>query len=92
MVLRLVRTDASQMKKHIAEVILAEAEPDHIRKVLEYTQVVVAGPSAAAVLRVKKTTLYFHMHKLGICWPGPSSPSPRLLTSDRIFIAGQAGR
>jgi REP element-mobilizing transposase RayT len=56
-VLRFVRTDASRMKKHIAEVILAEAEPDHIHKVLEYTQFVVVDSSAtAARLRIKKST------------------------------------
>src|SRR5712672_217404 len=59
--------------KHCAEVesteaiTLEEAERDHIRKTLEQTRWVVAGPNgAAARLGIKRSTLYFRMQKLGI--------------------------
>jgi len=49
---------------------MAEAERDHIRKTLEKTQWIVAGPKgAAARLGVKRSTLYFRMRKLGISRP-----------------------
>ena len=48
-------------------VTLEEAERNHIRKVLEQTRWVVAGPNgAAARLGIKRSTLYFRMQKLGI--------------------------
>ena len=48
-------------------VTLEEAERDHIRKTLELTKWVVAGPrGAAARLGMKRSTLYFRMKKLGI--------------------------
>jgi len=48
-------------------VTLEEAERDHIRKTLELTRWVVAGPNgAAARLGIKRSTLYFRMQKLGI--------------------------
>jgi formate hydrogenlyase transcriptional activator len=48
-------------------VTLEEAERDHIRKTLESTRWVVAGPSgAAARLGIPRSTLYFRMQKLGI--------------------------
>jgi formate hydrogenlyase transcriptional activator len=48
-------------------VTLEEAERDHIRKILESTKWVVAGPNgAAARLGIKRSTLYFRMQKLGI--------------------------
>jgi formate hydrogenlyase transcriptional activator len=48
-------------------VTLEEAERDHIRKILEQTRWVVAGPNgAAARLGMKRSTLYFRMQKLGI--------------------------
>ncbi len=48
-------------------ITLEEAERDHIRKTLEYTKWVVAGPNgAAARLGMKRSTLYFRMQKLGI--------------------------
>jgi formate hydrogenlyase transcriptional activator len=48
-------------------VTLEEAERDHIRKSLEQTGWVVAGPNgAAARLGIKRSTLYFRMQKLGI--------------------------
>jgi len=48
-------------------VTLEEAERDHIRKTLEQTHWVVAGPNGAAVrLGIKRSTLYFRMQKLGI--------------------------
>ena len=46
---------------------LEEVERDHIRKILEHTRWVVAGPNgAAARLGIKRSTLYFRMQKLGI--------------------------
>ena len=48
-------------------ITLEEAERNHIRKTLEYTKWVVAGPNgAAARLGMKRSTLYFRMQKLGI--------------------------
>ena len=48
-------------------VTLEEVERDHIRKILEQTRWVVAGPNgAAARLGIKRSTLYFRMQKLGI--------------------------
>jgi formate hydrogenlyase transcriptional activator len=46
---------------------LEQAERNHIRKILERTGWIVAGPNGAAVrLGIKRTTLYFRMQKLGI--------------------------
>jgi formate hydrogenlyase transcriptional activator len=51
-------------------VTLEDAERDHIRKILEQTRWVVAGPNgAAARLGIKRSTLYFRMQKLGISRP-----------------------
>jgi formate hydrogenlyase transcriptional activator len=48
-------------------ITLRDAERNHIRKTLEHTHWVVAGPNgAAARLGVKRSTLYFRMQKLGI--------------------------
>jgi formate hydrogenlyase transcriptional activator len=48
-------------------ITLEEAERNHIRKILEQTRWVVAGPNgAAARLGIKRSTLYFRMQKLGI--------------------------
>jgi transcriptional regulator with AAA-type ATPase domain len=48
-------------------ITLEDAERDHIRKILEQTRWVVAGPNgAAARLGMKRSTLYFRMQKLGI--------------------------
>ena len=48
-------------------VTLEEAERDHIRKALEHTRWVVAGPNgAAARLRIHRSTLYYRLQKLGI--------------------------
>ena len=48
-------------------VTLEEAERDHIRKTLEHTRWVVAGPNgAAARLRIHRSTLYYRLQKLGI--------------------------
>jgi len=50
-----------------AAITLEEAERDHIRKTLETTRWVVAGPGgAAARLGIPRSTLYFRMQKLGI--------------------------
>ncbi len=46
---------------------MKDAEREHIRKILEQTRWVVAGPNgAAARLGIKRSTLYFRMQKLGI--------------------------
>jgi formate hydrogenlyase transcriptional activator len=48
-------------------ITLEQAEREHIRKILEQTRWVVAGPNgAAARLGIKRSTLYFRMQKLGI--------------------------
>jgi formate hydrogenlyase transcriptional activator len=52
-------------------VTLEDAEREHIRKILEQTRWVVAGPKgAAARLGIKRSTLYFRMQKLGISRTG----------------------
>jgi formate hydrogenlyase transcriptional activator len=49
---------------------LADADRDHICRVLERTAWVVGGPNGAAVrLGLKRSTLYFRMQKLGITRP-----------------------
>jgi len=51
----------------LGAITLQDAERDHIRKTLEQTRWVVAGPNgAAARLGIKRSTLYFRMQKLGI--------------------------
>jgi len=51
-------------------ITLEEAERNHIRKTLETTRWVVAGPSgAAARLGIPRSSLYFRMQKLGISRP-----------------------
>jgi formate hydrogenlyase transcriptional activator len=58
---RSVETDS------LEAITLEEAERDHIRKTLERTRWVVAGPNgAAARLGIKRSTLYFRMQRLGI--------------------------
>jgi formate hydrogenlyase transcriptional activator len=60
--MRAVRTDAKPRP-----VTLEDAEREHIAKTLERTGGVIGGPNgAAAVLGVKRSTLYFLMRKLGI--------------------------
>jgi formate hydrogenlyase transcriptional activator len=58
---------ASAETESLEAITLEEAERDHIRKILEQTRWVVAGPNgAAARLGIKRSTLYFRMQKLGI--------------------------
>ena len=58
---------AAAETESLEAVTLEEAERDHIRKILEQTRWVVAGPNgAAARLGIKRSTLYFRMQKLGI--------------------------
>jgi formate hydrogenlyase transcriptional activator len=53
--------------KSLGAITLEDAEREHIRKTLEQTRWVVAGPrGAAARLGIKRSTLYFRMQKLGI--------------------------
>jgi len=57
---------------------LEEAERAHILKVLEDTNWVLAGPGGtAARLGMKRSTLQYRMHKLGLSRPRPSAmPEP----------------
>jgi formate hydrogenlyase transcriptional activator len=58
----------------VGAITLEDAERDHIRKTLEQTRWVVAGPNgAAARLGIKRSTLYFRMQKLGISRANKSS-------------------
>jgi formate hydrogenlyase transcriptional activator len=51
----------------LGAITLEDAERDHIRRTLDQTRWVVAGPNgAAARLGIKRSTLYFRMQKLGI--------------------------
>ncbi len=69
-------------------VTLQDAERDHILKTLEHTRWVVAGPNgAAARLGIKRSTLYFRMHKLGISRSSMSSdPAKRASQSAPVEI------
>jgi len=63
----LAKLKRSSEAESMGAITLEEAERDHIRKTLEYTRWVVAGPKgAAARLGMKRSTLYFRMQKLGI--------------------------
>jgi formate hydrogenlyase transcriptional activator len=63
----LVELKRSVEAESLGAITLEEAERDHIRKTLEFTRWVVAGPNgAAARLGMKRSTLYFRMKKLGI--------------------------
>jgi formate hydrogenlyase transcriptional activator len=63
-------------------VTLEDAEREHIRKTLEQTRWVVAGPKgAAARLGIKRSTLYFRMQKLGISRTDRDSPRNKYLHS-----------
>jgi len=58
---------ADSETESLEAITLEEAERNHIRKILEQTRWVVAGPNgAAARLGIKRSTLYFRMQKLGI--------------------------
>ena len=58
---------SSAEAESLGPITLEDAERDHIRKILEETRWVVAGPNgAAARLGIKRSTLYFRMQKLGI--------------------------
>jgi formate hydrogenlyase transcriptional activator len=58
---------AAAETESLEAITLEEAERNHIRKILEQTRWVVAGPNgAAARLGIKRSTLYFRMQKLGI--------------------------
>jgi len=67
-----LRSPLAELKRSVeaeslGAITLEEAERDHIRKTLELTRWVVAGPNgAAARLGMKRSTLYFRMKKLGI--------------------------
>jgi formate hydrogenlyase transcriptional activator len=57
----------SSTAESVGPITLEDAEREHIRKTLEQTKWVVAGPNgAAARLGIKRSTLYFRMQKLGI--------------------------
>ena len=58
---------AAAETESVEAITLEQAEREHIRKILEQTRWVVAGPNgAAARLGMKRSTLYFRMQKLGI--------------------------
>jgi len=58
---------SSAEAESLGPITLEDEERDHIRKILEETRWVVAGPNgAAARLGIKRSTLYFRMQKLGI--------------------------
>jgi formate hydrogenlyase transcriptional activator len=81
-----LRAPLGDLKRNVSAepakaITLEEAERAHIRKTLEQTRWVVAGPNgAAARLGIKRSTLYFRMQKLGIsrsnknAVPAPQQP------------------
>jgi formate hydrogenlyase transcriptional activator len=63
----LATLSSSGEMESLGAITLEDAEREHIRKTLEQTRWVVAGPNgAAARLGIKRSTLYFRMQKLGI--------------------------
>jgi len=63
----LASLESAAEAESLGPITLEDAERDHIRKTLEQTRWVVAGPNgAAARLGIKRSTLYFRMQKLGI--------------------------
>jgi formate hydrogenlyase transcriptional activator len=63
----LATLSSADQVESLGAITLEDAERDHIRKTLEQTRWVVAGPNgAAARLGIKRSTLYFRMQKLGI--------------------------
>jgi formate hydrogenlyase transcriptional activator len=67
----------------LGAITLEDAERAHIRKTLEHTRWVVAGPNgAAARLGIKRSTLYFRMQKLGISRSNKNSLSAQQIGSD----------
>jgi formate hydrogenlyase transcriptional activator len=63
----LASLQAAAEAESVEAITLEDAERNHIRKILEQTRWVVAGPNgAAARLGIKRSTLYFRMQKLGI--------------------------
>jgi formate hydrogenlyase transcriptional activator len=74
----LAELNRSLAAESLGAVTLEEAEREHIRKTLEYTKWVVAGPNgAAARLGMKRSTLYFRMQKLGISRSNQEPLSPK---------------
>jgi formate hydrogenlyase transcriptional activator len=73
----LASLQSSEGAESLGAVTLEDAERNHIRKILEQTRWVVAGPNgAAARLGIKRSTLYFRMQKLGIS-RNNREPTPR---------------
>jgi formate hydrogenlyase transcriptional activator len=65
--LPLAELKSSFESESLEAITLEDAQREHIRKTLEQTHWVVAGPNgAAARLGIKRSTLYFRMQKLGI--------------------------
>jgi formate hydrogenlyase transcriptional activator len=63
----LASLESAAEAESLGPITLEDAERDHIRKTLEQTRWVVAGPNGAATrLGIKRSTLYFRMQKLGI--------------------------
>jgi formate hydrogenlyase transcriptional activator len=63
----LASLQSSAEAESLGAITLEDAERNHIRKTLEQTRWVVAGPNGAAErLGMKRSTLYFRMQKLGI--------------------------
>ncbi len=63
----LASLESAREAESLGAITLEDAERDHIRKTLEQTRWVVAGPNGAATrLGIKRSTLYFRMQKLGI--------------------------
>ena len=63
----LASLNAAAETESLEAITLEDVEREHIRKILEQTRWVVAGPNgAAARLGIKRSTLYFRMQKLGI--------------------------
>jgi len=83
----LAELKSSLEAESLEAITLEDAERDHIRKTLEHTRWVVAGPNgAAARLGIKRSTLYFRMQKLGISRNNKVSLSAWQNCSDRKVI------
>jgi formate hydrogenlyase transcriptional activator len=66
-----LQSSAAASQGSVKRRTLEEAEREHLLNILKETKWVVSGPrGAATVLGMKRSTLQFHMKKLGIVRPG----------------------
>jgi formate hydrogenlyase transcriptional activator len=66
-----LQSSAATSQGSVKRRTLEEAEREHLLNILKETKWVISGPrGAATLLGMKRSTLQFHMKKLGIVRPG----------------------